>query len=161
MYGDIMNLVAMRHNGEFASASAIFSQAASAVTEVKLTIPVGYVALLLTHGGYTNKSDVLVEWKNAQKELLFSWDEFPDTFFQDTQIPFTENVHRNEIYIYFTNNSGSIATNLIMQSLLMIPEPEEKAFLEDLQRAADNILGIRVQTAQKTRSPTEKVTCTR
>jgi hypothetical protein len=137
MYDSILHALLKKYDAEYAAASSLFSMASGSIVTVTLTIPDGYVAYQLMHGGYTNKSDILAEWIDAQGGILFTWDEFPDSYFQDYQLPLTEKAHEHELVIRFTNASTETAVVMIMQSLVMLPKRNHYEFESSLLKLAE------------------------
>lgn len=134
MYDLKLHAIAKKYKGEFGAGSAIFSQTDGATTRVTFTIPIGMTGYLLKHGGYAQKTDILAEFKTETGDVLFNWEEYPDSTFEEYQLPLTEYAFKNKLVVDFTNSSGSSTDILIKVSILLIPTTKEDLFEKAIDR---------------------------
>lgn len=128
MVGEIIHAVSKKYNGEYGTATTIFSLGNGETATATITIPIGMIAYIIEHGGYVNQADVLCEYRDTHGTMIYDWEEFPDTFkmFEDT--PFTWKMHKTSIKYYFENTSGATATMLLIVNVLLVPEPKKDDF---------------------------------
>jgi len=131
-----LHAIAKKYNGEFGAVSVTFAMAIGSTVTTTITCPQGYVVYMLKHGGYSSTGDVLVEFKINNDLLLFDWEEYPDTSFEEYSLPFHQHYFKDNFKVVFTNNSGSSPNILLKISFLLIPETLKEAFEKEIERTA-------------------------
>jgi len=134
---DFIQAIAAKYGGEFAPESSVWTQSASSIVDMELTIPSKWVGYLLEVIGYSSGSDVKVTFIDHNDIPRWEWTELLDTEAHTDVIPFLEKFYSGTIKFRFTNTSGANRTVGWYVVILLIPEENRIAFEKAVKELAD------------------------
>ena len=138
---EFTQLIAAKYNAEYGTATSRFSLADNTIATVTITIPTGMIAYIIETKGYCNTADVVAELKDRNSQIVYDWEEFPDTMFTAEQIPFLKAHEINFKYV-FTNTSGGTSEILIIANVMLVPKINKEKFEEDVKKLPDALLAL-------------------
>ena len=136
-FNELIEAITAKFGGEFASDSAIWSQATNTTVEYQLTIPTKWVFYLTKVSGYTNGGDVSCTFYDQDGIPRWEWTEFIDTNTQFDILPFLEKFYNDTIKFSFSNTSGANRTIGFVTSGILIPETNRINFENAVKENAD------------------------